>query len=89
MTTMVLDIGGTAIKSGLYTDGKLTEIREIPTEAKQGGPHVVERAKELIADYRQRHPFQRIGISTAGQVDPVEAASSMPTQTSPATPIPL
>ena len=71
MTTMVLDIGGTAIKSGLYTDGKLTEIREIPTEAKQGGPHVVERAKELIADYRQRHPFQRIGISTAGQVDPV------------------
>ena len=71
MTTMVLDIGGTAIKSGLYTDGKLTEIREIPTEAKQGGPHVVERAKELIADYRQRHPLQRIGISTAGQVDPV------------------
>lgn len=71
MTTMVLDIGGTAIKSGLYTDGTLSDVREIPTEAKQGGPHVVERIRELITDYRQRHPFQRIGISTAGQVDPV------------------
>ena len=26
MTTMVLDIGGTAIKSGLYSDGALSEI---------------------------------------------------------------
>ena len=26
MTTMVLDIGGTAIKSGLYTDGKLAKF---------------------------------------------------------------
>lgn len=72
MTTMVLDIGGTAIKSGLYTDGTLSYVREIPTEAKQGGPHVVQRARELITDYRQRHSFQRIGISTAGQVDPVQ-----------------
>ncbi len=70
MTTMVLDIGGTAMKSGLYTDGKLSEVREIPTEAKQGGEHVVNRAKELIADYRNRFSFQRIGVSTAGQVDP-------------------
>lgn len=69
MTTMVLDIGGTAIKSGLYSDGALSEIRETPTEAKQGGGHVVSQAKELIADYRRRFDFQRIGISTAGEVD--------------------
>ena len=71
MTTMVLDIGGTAMKSGLYTDGKLSEIREIPTEAKQGGEHVIKRVKELIADYREHFSFQQIGISTAGQVDPL------------------
>lgn len=71
MTTIVLDIGGTAIKSGLYTDGELFEIREIPTEAKQGGDHVVNRIKELIADYRKTCTFQRIGISTAGQVNPL------------------
>lgn len=68
---MVLDIGGTAIKSGLYTDGSLSEIREIPTQAQQGGCHVVNRARELIADYQKHHSFQRIGISTAGQVDPL------------------
>ena len=71
MTTIVIDIGGTAIKSGLYTDGELSEMREIPTEAKQGGEHVMNRVKELIADYKKICTFQRIGISTAGQVNPL------------------
>lgn len=71
MAIMVLDIGGTAIKSGLYIDGALTDIRETPTESHKGGAHVVNRAKEIITDYQQRSAFERIGISTAGQVDPV------------------
>ncbi len=70
MAIMVLDIGGTAIKSGLYIDGELTDIRETPTEAQKGKAHVVNRAKEIITDYQQHSPFERIGISTAGQVDP-------------------
>ncbi len=72
MTTMVLDIGGTAIKSGLYTDGALSGIRETPTEARLGGPHVVNRAMEIIKEYQKLGSFQRIGISTAGQVDPLQ-----------------
>lgn len=72
MATMVLDIGGTAIKSGIFADGSVTEIRETATEALRGGPHVVGRAKEIIAGYQKRCPFDRIGISTAGQVDPVK-----------------
>ena len=71
MAIMVLDIGGTAIKSGLYIDGELTDIRETPTEAQKGKEHVVNRAKEIITDYQQHSAFERIGISTAGQVDPV------------------
>lgn len=71
MTTMVLDIGGTAIKSGLYIDGTLTDMKETPTQASQGGTHVITRAKEIIAAYQQYTPFERIGISTAGQVNPV------------------
>lgn len=71
MTTIVLDIGGTAIKSGLYIDGTLTDLKETPTEASRGGAHVTARAKEIIAAYQQHTPFERIGISTAGQVDPV------------------
>lgn len=72
MATMVLDIGGTAIKSGIFADGTVTEIRETATEALMGGSHVVSRAKELIAGYQKDFPFDRIGISTAGQVDPVK-----------------
>ena len=65
------DIGGTAIKSGLYQDGALSEIRETATEAMKGGPQVVNRILEIIRDYRNICPFDKIGISTAGQVDPV------------------
>ena len=72
MATMVLDIGGTAMKSAVYQDGVLSDIRETPTEALQGGSHVVERAKSVIADYSRTHDFDRIGISTAGQVNPVD-----------------
>ncbi len=71
MITMVLDIGGTAIKSGVCVDGTLTDIKETPTEANQGGPHVTARIKDIISKYRQRHSFEDIGISTAGQVNPV------------------
>ncbi|MDE6992598.1 MAG: ROK family protein, partial [Lachnospiraceae bacterium] len=71
MATMVLDIGGTAIKSGLFDGETLSDIQETPTEARLGGAHVVQRSKDIIASYRERCPFDRIGISTAGQVDPV------------------
>ena len=72
MPTMVLDIGGTAIKSGLYKDGSLSEIRETATEAMKGGSHVVNRIRQIITDDRSICPFDKIGISTAGQVDPVQ-----------------
>ncbi len=71
MAVMVLDIGGTAIKSALYDDGTLTDIKETPTQAAQGGSHVVNRIKEIIKEYQKDYSFERIGISTAGQVDPV------------------
>lgn len=75
MAAIVLDIGGTAIKSGVYIDNTLINIKETPTEASQGGAHVVNRAKEIIAEYQKNNieniTFERIGISTAGQVDPV------------------
>lgn len=74
MTTMTLDIGGTAIKSGIFENEALSEIRETPTEAKKGGAHVVNRAIEIISDYRKSYDFEQIGISTAGQVNPVKGS---------------
>lgn len=72
MAAIVLDIGGTAIKSGLYENETLSEIRETATEAAGGGAHVVNRVKDIIASYRGICAFDRIGISTAGQVNPAE-----------------
>ena len=46
MGTAALDIGGTAIKSGIWTGIKdeIKEVRETPTNARLGGAHVVEQA---------------------------------------------
>lgn len=74
MKIMVLDIGGTAIKSGVFEDGSITHILERPTEAMKGGAHVMETAKSIIREYREQFSFDRIGISTAGQVNPVEGS---------------
>lgn len=64
---VVLDIGGTSIKSGLFSDGELHDIKETPTNAFHGGPYVIEKAKEIIRSYGEN--LDAIGISTAGQVD--------------------
>lgn len=62
-----LDIGGTSIKSGLWDGSRIQDVRETDTNAKNGGAYVMERAKEILKTYG---PFDAIGISTAGQVDP-------------------
>lgn len=47
---VLIDIGGTAIKSGIATlDGTLLERNEIPTEAKPKGPGIVEKVKNITA----------------------------------------
>lgn len=71
MKKMVLDIGGTAVKSAVFENGQLFDIRETPTQASLGGAHVMARAKEVTAAYRKQYDFASIGISTAGQVDPL------------------
>lgn len=72
MKIMVLDIGGTSIKSGIFENGELSDIRETPTEAKKGGDFVMETAIGIIRSYQEKHTFEKIGISTAGQVNPYE-----------------
>lgn len=66
MRIAVLDIGGTSIKSGLWTGERLEDVREQDTNARRGGAFVMERAEEIL---RSCAPFDAVGISTAGQVD--------------------
>ena len=53
MKTMVLDIGGTAIKSAVAENGVLSDIRETPTQASLGGEHVMALAKALAKKVKE------------------------------------
>lgn len=66
MRIAVVDIGGTNIKSGMWEDDGIKDVRERATEASEGGAHVMRTVVEILSEYQD---FQAIGISTAGQVD--------------------
>lgn len=66
MKIATLDIGGTSIKAGRFQEGKLAQVREYDTDAKLGGDHVIKKAIEILEGFPE---IDRIGISTAGQVD--------------------
>ncbi len=76
MKILVFDIGGTAIKYGICENGRLLTASEVPTNADNGGRHIMNTIiqlakKELdtISLTSSGAPFDAIGISTAGQVD--------------------
>mgnify|MGYP000146343310 CR=1 FL=1 len=71
MKILVFDIGGTAIKYGICKNGHLEETKEYPTEAFRGGTHILNTICRLSEQYL---PFDAIGISTAGQVNPDEGS---------------
>lgn len=66
MRIAVADIGGTAVKCGIFENGKLSQVHEFPTDALQGGKAVINSVINALA---QLPDFQAVGISTAGQVN--------------------
>ena len=66
-----MDIGGTAIKTGIWNGETLSEQKEWDTNAKQGGPYLIERVKQILHSYGT---FDAIGISTAGQVNTINGS---------------
>ncbi|MDD2458758.1 MAG: ROK family protein [Eubacteriales bacterium] len=69
MNQLVIDIGGTAIKSALYTpSGVLADFRETASDGREGAQALLSRLHDLIGSYAAQG-IDRIGVSTAGQVD--------------------
>lgn len=67
MKILAFDIGGTEIKYAFCDENfNLTEKKSIPTNAHEGGKRIIERVIEII---KSCDVIDRIGISTAGQVD--------------------
>lgn len=62
---VLIDIGGTSIKTASY-ENELGEVKEYPTNAKEGAEKVIETVINIISTYDN---FDAIGISTAGQVN--------------------
>lgn len=67
MKIACVDIGGTYLKTGLLENGALTDVAETPTCAQKGAEALLDTVAALV---RAMPGAQRVGISTAGEVDP-------------------
>lgn len=69
MRILAFDIGGTEIKYAVCDENfNLTEKKSIPTNAHEGGKRIIERVVEIAKSIEN---IDKIGVSTAGQVDSV------------------
>jgi len=67
---LAADIGGTVTKIGVCDErGNIDQLKEYATESYKGGPHVIKRLLDKMAEYDD---FDAIAISTAGQVNTEE-----------------
>lgn len=79
MKILALDIGGTAVKSGMFCDGRLTSFEEFPTQADLGAAVMMKN----ILDYILKQAPDAVGISTSGQVDPTDGSIAFATDAMP------
>ncbi len=66
MKILCADLGGTSIKAAIIENGIIMDFKETPTQAKAGGPRVMENLIGLLKTYEG---YDAIGLSSAGQVD--------------------
>lgn len=67
MKIAALDIGGTAIKQAIWNGTNLLMVSSHPSKALQGGEALIEQVKSILGNMQ---PFDAIGISTSGEVNP-------------------
>lgn len=81
MKILAFDIGGTEIKYGFCDENfNLSEKNSVPTNAHEGGKRIIERIIEIA---KNLGGADRIGISTAGQVNSIKGEIIFATDTLP------
>lgn len=71
---IVFDIGGTEVKGGVFHKDCLIETFSFSTNAARGAEAVMEDVLAMIGKLMNSHDVQVIGISTTGQVDPLQGS---------------
>lgn len=70
MSVLAFDIGGTAIKIGVFNDeNELVFTQDKPTNAHLGGAVLLNQIIDIAKKLYKQFGFEKIGISCAGQVD--------------------
>ncbi len=69
-----VDIGGTAVKIGLFEDGRLIEKREIPTKTQNGGEAILPDTARAIDEMLKEKQIDKacvsgIGVGVPGPID--------------------
>ncbi len=67
---VTIDIGGTFIKYGIMDETEtISETNKIPTEAFLGGPQILQKVENIIANFSQKDELLGVAISSAGMID--------------------
>lgn len=79
--SVAIDIGGTALKIGLFSaDGVMRAFSEQPTQAHKGVDALLDMLCRIVSEFEH---VERVGISTAGQVDPKDGSIAFATRSIP------
>lgn len=70
MNSICLDIGGTSIKGGYFSNNNLLDTFSIPSNGKLGREEILKSIDFIMKEIIKKYPtFDYIGISSAGNID--------------------
>ncbi len=69
--TLCFDIGGTAIKCAVLSEGKVLWQNETPTLAHEGADSLMQCILQMAQDVKRLYDYSKVGVCSAGQINPV------------------
>lgn len=69
MNTISIDLGGTRVKLGVVSDGKVVESRKMDSNSLQGFQPLEPELRRICGEWQQRYEISRMGIAFPSLVD--------------------